>query len=59
MHFVLEVVVLECSFLKHSQGILGIKDTWLLLFCDAHIFFMYIQPNLTKESSTGNISLHT
>jgi hypothetical protein len=25
MQFALEVVVLECSFLKHSQGILGIK----------------------------------
>jgi hypothetical protein len=26
MQFELEVAVLECSFLKHSQGILGVKQ---------------------------------
>jgi hypothetical protein len=31
MQFVLEVAVLECSFLKHSQGILGVKLTFFLV----------------------------
>jgi hypothetical protein len=29
MQFALEVVVLKCSFIKHSQGILGFKG----IFC--------------------------
>jgi hypothetical protein len=30
MQFVVEVAVLECSFLKHSQGILGVNIMKLL-----------------------------
>jgi hypothetical protein len=29
MQVILEVVVLECFFLKHSQGILGVKFHYL------------------------------
>jgi hypothetical protein len=31
MQFALEVVVLECSFLNHSQRILGVKNIYKIL----------------------------
>jgi hypothetical protein len=33
MHFTLKMAVLECSFQKHSQGILEVKEnTWTCRF---------------------------
>jgi hypothetical protein len=40
--FTLEVVILECSFQNHGQGIVEVKHKWHMKF----IYVFYNQPNL-------------
>jgi hypothetical protein len=51
MQFVLEVVVLECSFLNHSQGILGVNGIYRLFCCKNLVIFLCFNDNQASNAS--------
>jgi hypothetical protein len=48
MQFTLEVAVLECSFLKHSQVILGVKNNLKKMMLSKYFILKMLVYNILK-----------